>query len=183
VNAARSASTSAASTVQPAAARVAAVAREVTRAGVQAGEQVERGDRAPGARSAIPVERDHQNRAVMALGQARGDDADHARMPVVSGEHVGRLVASRGNLCLGLEQDPRLDVAPAHVGLVELAGDLLGACGVAGQEQFDAGVGAVHAAGSVDPRSQPEADRLLVDRSRVRLADAHQRAQALARGP
>ena len=63
------------------------------------------------------------DRPVVALGEPRGDDADHARVPVRAGEHVGRLLAGRGDLRLGLEDDPRLDVAALRVGLVELRGD------------------------------------------------------------
>ena len=43
--------------------------------------------------SRCPLRRrgDQDRRAVVALGDPAGDDADHARMPVVGGEHVGGL--------------------------------------------------------------------------------------------
>ncbi len=54
--------------------------------------------------------------------------------------------------------------------------------GVAGQQQLDAGVGAVQAPRGVDARRQAKADRLLVDGGGVGLGDPHQRAQADALG-
>ena len=69
---------------------VAAVAQQLVGAGLEAGEQVEAGDRAARARALVAVERDQHGRAVVALGDARGDDADHARVPALAGEHVAR---------------------------------------------------------------------------------------------
>ena len=157
---------------------VAAVAQQVVRAGVQAAEQVEHRDRAPGAGPLLPVQRDDDGRAVMALGDPARDDADDARVPALAGEHVGGAVAELGDLRLGLEEDPLLGEAPLGVGGVELACDGVGALGVVGEHQLDARVGAVQPAGGVDPRGQPEADHPSVDARRVALGDAHQRAQA-----
>ena len=70
---------------------MAAVAQQVPRAGVQAAEQVEApGSSGPSRCPRSPVERDQHRRAVVALGDPRGDDADHARMPALAGEHVRR---------------------------------------------------------------------------------------------
>ena len=55
---------------------------------VEAAEQVERRDRAARAGALVAVERDQHRRAVVALGDPRGDDADHARVPALAGEHV-----------------------------------------------------------------------------------------------
>ena len=62
---------------------VAAVALQDLGGGVQPAEQVEARDRAARARALGAVERDQHARAVVALGDARGDDADHARVPAV----------------------------------------------------------------------------------------------------
>ena len=111
--------------VQPGGRAVAAVALEVLGAGVQPGEQVERRDasapsRCRGRRRARPA-----RRAVVALGDARGDDPDHARVPVLARRARTRCARPRSrDLGLGLEQDPRLDRAPLGVGVVELVGDL-----------------------------------------------------------
>ena len=61
---------------------------------------------------------------MVALGDAAGDDADDARMPVVGREDVGRARALLGDLRLGGEQDAGLDVAALGVDRVELGGDL-----------------------------------------------------------
>jgi hypothetical protein len=52
------------------------------------------------------------------------------------------------------------------------------ALAVLGQQQLEAGVGAVEAAGGVQARAEAEADRAGVDRARVDLGDVHQRPQA-----
>ena len=117
----------------------------------------------------------------MALGDPRRDDADHPRVPAVGGEHVRRGLgpagARRGDLRLGLEEDPRLDVAPLHVDAVELLGDRARPLDVGRQQQLEPRVGAVQPAGGVDPRREPEADRARVHPARVDARDLHQRLQ------
>ena len=149
---------------------VAAVALKVARAGVQAAEQVEGGDRAAGAGAGLARrlrlgagQRDHHRGPVVALGDPAGDDPDHARVPALAGEHVRGTIAELRGLRLGLEQDPLLGEAPLGVGGVELARDRVRAVSVLGEHQLDAGVGAVQAPGGVDPRRQPEADHPGVD--------------------
>ena len=83
---------------------------------------------------------------MVALGDPRGDDPDHAGVPALAREHVGRALAELGDLRLGLEQDPRLDVAALGVAASSSRGDRVGARLVVGQQQLDAGVGAVQAA-------------------------------------
>ncbi len=89
-NDSRNASTCVARDRQPGGGAVPAVAVEVAAARGQPAEQVERRDRAarPGALGA--VERDQHRRPVVALGDPRGHDPDHARVPALGGEHVGR---------------------------------------------------------------------------------------------
>ena len=79
---------------------------------------------------------------MVALGDARRDDPDDALVPSLAGQDVGGPLARPRDLRLGLEEDPRLDVAAVGVEAVELVGDLGGAGLVGGQEQLQAGVGA-----------------------------------------
>ena len=87
--------------------------------------------------------------------------------------------AARGlrDLRLGLEQDPRLDVAALDVDRVELGGDRAGPLDVGRQQQLQPRVGAVQPPGGVDPRREPEADRARVDAARVDARHVHQRLQ------
>ena len=78
---------------------------------------------------------------------------------------------------LGLEADPRLDVAALGVGVVELVGELGGALLVLGQQQLERAVGPVEPARGVEARREPERERALVDAQRV---DATRRASARA---
>ena len=158
---------------------MAAVAQQLGARGLEAAEQVERRDRAPRAGALVAVERDQHRRAVVALGDPRRDDPDHARD--ASRRRRARTRARPAALAatwrLGLEEDPRLDVAALVVDGVELGRDGAGALDVAGQQQLEARVGAVQPAGGVDPRREPEADRAGVDPARVDARDLHQRLQ------
>ena len=158
---------------------VAAVAEQLVGAGGEAGEEVEARDRAAGAGALVAVERDQDRRAVVALGDAGGDDPDHARVPALGGEHVrGRAGrALLGQQRLGLEADAGLDVAALGVDRVELQRDLAGPLGVGGEQELEAGVGAVEAPGGVEPWREAEADRALVDAAGVHPRDVHQRLQ------
>ena len=166
---------------QPRRRAVAAVAQQVGARRVEAAEQVERGDRAPRARALVAVERDEHRRPVVALGDPRGDDPDHAGMPAVGGQHerggVGAGGARLGDLPLGLEQDPRLHVAALDVDRVELGGHGAGAVEVRREQQLEPRVGAVQPPGGVDPRRQPEPDRPGVHPARVDARHLHQRLQ------
>ena len=65
---------------------------------------------------------------------------------------------------------------------VEFLRDLLGALRVLREQQFEAGVGASHAARGVDPRRQPEGQAGGVKRARIRARDPHQSPQTRAFG-
>ena len=155
---------------------VPAVAQQVLGARVEPAEQVEGRDRAPRAGPLVAVQREHHARAVVALGDPGGDDADDPGVPALAGEHVGGLLAELAHLGLGLEEDPRLGVAALGVGVVELVGDRRGALGVVGEHELEPGVGAVQAPGGVDARGEAKADRARVERARVDLGHAQQRA-------
>ena len=115
---------------------------------------------------------------MVALGDPRGDDADHARVPALGREHERVALGVLGDQRLGLEADPGLDVAALGVDQVQLGGDRLRAVAVLGEQQLQPGVGAVQAPGGVQARPEPEADRRLVQPRRVHARDVHQGAQA-----
>ena len=108
---------------------VAAERGQVRRAGLERRQQVEAGDAAPrAAAAALAVERDHDRGAVVALGEARGDDPDHARVPALPGDHQRRRLAEvLGQLAsrrLGGGVDLALGRPPLAVRAAELGGDL-----------------------------------------------------------
>ena len=73
--------------VTPAAARWPPKRRSRSRHSASARVQIERGDRAARALPLLSVERDEQRRAPELLDEPRRDDADHAGMPALLGEH------------------------------------------------------------------------------------------------
>ena len=62
---------------------VAAVAAQVRRPRIQRAEQVKAGDAAPRPAAALALERHQHRGAVVAFDDPRGDDPDHARVPVL----------------------------------------------------------------------------------------------------
>ena len=169
----------------PAAARCPPWRVRCSRAGVERGDQVEAGDAPRRAAGDVALDREQDRRPPVALGQPRGGDADDPGMPALAREHqrrclgqLGRLLAERG---LGRVGDLALGRPPLGVGPVEVVRDRRRPLGVVGQHQLDAGVGAVEPAGGVDPRGEPEAQRLLVHRLGLDLRDGHQRPHARAR--
>ena len=79
---------------------------------------------------------------------------------------------------LGGEQDAGLGLLAVAVEQVELARHLRGAVAVLGEQQLERGVGPAHAAGGVDARAEPEAERLLGELGRLDRGHRHQRPQA-----
>ena len=165
----RNASSSAARDLDPGRGAVAAVADEVLGAAIERGEQVEAGDAAArAAAAALRVEGDEHDRPPEALGEARGDDPDHARMPALAGEHQPGRVGDARRAARRARASPRredlaLDLAALAVGALELDRDLLRALGILGEHQLDPGVRPVEAPGRVDPRPEPEAEVALVE--------------------
>jgi hypothetical protein len=169
---------------QPRRGAMPAVTQQVGARRGQPAEQVERRDRAPGSCSLVAVEGDQDGGPVMALRDPRGHDADHAGMPAVRGEHVSRGARwALRDLLLGLEEDPRLHVAPLDVDRVELGRDDARPGDVGCQQQLEPRVRAMQAPGRVDPRGEPEPDRAGVHAARIHARHLHERLQAgLARG-
>ena len=142
----------------------------------QAGVEVVGRDAATRAAArAVLLEGDHHAGTAPALDQARGHDADHARMPVLPGDDDRPLAGLRHAGGLGGEQDARLGLLAVAVEQVELTRHLGGATAVLGQQQLERGVGAAHAPGGVDARPEPEAERLLGELRRLDRRDGHQR--------
>ena len=156
---------------------VAAAGARRTRSARRAGRS--RGCCAPEPRAARPVERDQHDRAVVALGQARGDDPDHARVPALAGEHVGARARPARRPALR----PRSGSAARPRGARRWRG------------RAPAAICRARSGSSVSSSSRPasaryrrpaalmrgaerEAERALVDAPGVDARDAHQRAQA-----
>ena len=147
---------------------------------VKPGEKVECGNRARGADGRgfrVSGQRDEDRGAVMALGDSRSDDADDARMPALTGEHVGSGRTARGDLRLSLEADPRLDVAAFRVEVIELVGQHSRALGILRQQQLERAVRTLEASRSVEPRGEAKREYPLIQPQRIDLGDPHQRAQ------
>ena len=87
------------------------------------------------------------------------------------------------DLGFGFIADAGLDVAALVVGAVQLLGDLRRAQRVVGQEQLEAGVGAVEPPGGVQTRREAKGDGALGELGGIDSRDAHQSAQAGLGGP
>ncbi len=100
---------------------VPAVGDEVLRRGVDPGEQIEGGDAAPRTLGELAVLAQQDRRAVEALGDARGDDADDALVPVRRREHERRR-QRLGDLRDRCGEDAAFDLLALVVELVEAEG-------------------------------------------------------------
>src|SRR5690606_28784 len=110
-----------------------------------------------------------------------GDDAEHARVPVLTGEYQ-RLEVEQGRVLLDLcQRRPDNLVLKLLAEVVEpfkLCGDLLGGLAVAGGEQFDGQRGVVKPPQRVEARPDLEADRVGGKVGRHDLRGREQRLQA-----
>ena len=158
-----------------------AEAREVLGADAERGVQVEGRDRPPGPLPVAVGSGDQDDRPVEALDEPRGDDPDHALVPVLVCNDVAAptLAALGPRLDLGnsLADDPVLDRLPLAVQLLEAAGELGGLRVVLGEEELQRRLGMREPPGCVDPRRQTESDSAGVDGGRVDSGRAHQRTQ------
>ncbi len=109
---------------------VAAEALEVLAAGREAGVQVVGRDRAAAALAALAVERDQDDRARVAVDEARGDDADHALVPALAGGDQHAVAALERAAALRSRrrgaQDRVLDALALAVAILDLLGQRLG---------------------------------------------------------
>ena len=161
-NASRNASTGRARDRQAGGGAVAAVAlaggrRAACRPPSRSNAGIERPEPVP----SLAVERDQDRRAVVALGDPRGDDADHARVPALAGQHVGRARRRARATCASASNRIRVSTSRrSALTRVELGGDRARrASSSLGQQQLEPRVGAVQAPGGVDARREAEADR------------------------
>ena len=167
---------------------MAAEALELVRAGGQPGVQVERRDRAPRARPALAVERDDDDGAAVALDEARGDDADHARVPALAGDDEGARLALLGRARLdrgdGGAHDLALDRLALAVPLLEPPRERIGLCAIAGEQQVERLARMAEPPCRVDARAETEAEVGRLQARAIDARDLHQRreARALAAG-
>ena len=104
---------------------VTAEALEVRRRAGDRVEHVEASDRARAAAAGGAVEADHDRGPAELLGEARGDDADHALVPALAGEHEHGVLGGIGAFPGGgarLDQHRGLDRLALLVELVRLHG-------------------------------------------------------------
>ena len=145
--------------------RVAAEADD--EAGLALGHEVERvaqvqaGDGAAGALEfPFVAAREGNGRAVRALLDARGHDADDALVPVRVEQRQRRRFTDvdAGQLRLGFLLHALFDVAPFSVHRVELFGQRQRACEVVGDQAFDADGHVREAPGGIEARPDREAE-------------------------
>src|SRR5439155_7448448 len=101
----------------------------------------------------------------------------------LGGEHVRSAITEGRDLFLGRKANLALDEPALAVGPVELFGDLRGAGALLGEDQLQARVGAMHAAGRVQARRKREGDRSLAEHARLDSRDGHQGTQTSPTGP
>ncbi len=161
---------------------VAAEALEVLGTRSEPAVEVEGGERPPRALPQLVRSRDEHDRPIEALDETRGDDADHALVPVGAGDDVPAPAALRLrpglDLRHGRAEDPVLDLLPLAVQLLETRREAARLLLVLGEDQVERCAGVPEPPGGVDPRREPEADRAGVDGGGVDVRRPHQRTQA-----
>ena len=121
------------------------------------GAEIDPRDRARRALADRAVEGDDEGRAVIALHQPAGDDANDARVPALADREDHVVVSAPGlDLGLGGGLDPGLDLAALEVERVEPERERRGLLGVLGGQQPRAEVGLAHAPARVQPRAENE---------------------------
>ncbi len=115
-NAAANASRSDGSIESPAAARWPPKRSQVLRAGAERAVQVERRQRAARALPVAVAAGDQDDRPVEALDEARGDDPDHALVPVLAPDHVAAPAALRARATTRPRRSRRAGSGPRRPG-------------------------------------------------------------------
>ena len=125
---------------------VSAVPFEVGRARLEGAVQVERPQRPARALPAPLGSRNQHDRPVVALDEPRGDDADHAFVPVLARSDVAALPAPRFrpgvDLLDGVSEDPLLDHLSLAVQPFELLREPRRFVAVVGEQQRKRSLGA-----------------------------------------
>ena len=165
---------------------MAAEALEVSAAGGEARVQVVGRDGAATALATLALERDQDDRARMALDEARGDDADHALVPALSRGHENVVAALECPAARDLRrcgaQDRVLDPLALAVAGLELLGQRLGFGARRREQEVERESRVTKPARRVDARCQAEAEVGRTHASRVDTGARHQRAEAGAVG-
>src|SRR5439155_25842227 len=116
---------------------------------------------------AVGVEADHDGRLAELIDDARGDDADDARMPAVAPEDDGAAIVAVKflliDLCERRVEDAALHRLPLAVVLLQLGGDLQGTRQIRAGEHFDGVAGVTHTADGVEARGEAKADVVAVE--------------------
>ena len=149
---------------------MAAEALEMLGAGGEAAVQVEGAGRAAGPLPVVPGAGDQDDGPVEALDEPRGDDADHALVPALVGEHVAapRAACASGHSSTLASASRRIRSSTpcrSRFSSSSSCASRPASSRVLGEQQLERGIGPAQAAGGVDPRREPEADRALVDRA------------------
>ena len=142
--------------------RVSAVAVEQVGATRERVKQVEAADGAARTLAhAVAIDGNEHDRAAVAVAQPRADDADHALMPALSGEH-DHLVLDRVVFAFELRERLLEDFVLGRLAqlvlLAQLGGEVHRTVEVLRQKQLGGEVCLAHAPGGVDARREHEAD-------------------------
>ena len=145
----------------------------------QSGKEVEAAVAAGGG-LALPlrIQADQKGRTVVFLGQAGGDDADHALVPGLPRQHDGGGLGVRAEHGGGLLIDACLHLLPVAVEAAEDGGKALGLGRVLRQKEAQGRFDPAHPSGCVDARCKQIADRGGGDRVAGAADLLHQRGDA-----
>src|SRR3954469_13775993 len=145
------------------------------------GVQVEHGDRPAGSLPVAVGACDQHYRAVVALNEARGDDADHTLVPVGPGNGVGAAgtLFRRPRLDLRdcLAENAAFDRLTFAVQLLQRGGEPACLGFVFGEEQLEGLARVPEAPGSVQARCEAEADGSGIDSGRIDAGALHERPE------
>ena len=142
-----------------------------------------RGDRAAGALPApSPCAGDQHDRPAEALHEPRGDDPDHALVPVLAPDDVAAPAArsARATPRRRATASRRIRSSTAcrsRFSVSSSSASRSASRGVLGEHELERDVGPAEPAGGIDPRREPEADGGRVDGGRI---DVRRRASARA---
>ena len=128
-------------------------------------EQVESLDRPAGTPSDVPVEGDDHGGPVRPLDQPRGDDADHARVPVVSPDHHRLITVPRpgASQLPDLVEHAGVHEAALRVLTLQVVREPLRLVRIGRQQEPQPGVGLGHPAHRVQTGRDAERDVLGLD--------------------
>ena len=174
--------------LQPGRRPVPTEAAEMLRTGIEPREQIEAANAAPrSAPRTLTIERNHHHGPVVALDQPRGDDPNHARVPVPTGDNQAR------SLPQPLRQIPQRHLSrvgnlplrrpPLAIGTVQLDGNLGRPSLILGEEKLNPRIGAIKPPSRIDPRSKTEAQIALVEPGHLAFGRRDQRPHTRPRSP